>query len=72
MTLLVRVLRNIGLEAPYFGFDIEPLDAEISFAADVVRVNFLRNELSHSPVITLTEQQFENMSNTLIKVRSNA
>ncbi|XP_063400193.1 uncharacterized protein LOC134684814 [Mytilus trossulus] len=68
LTLLVRVLRNTEIEEPLFGFDCKPLDGEISFGADVVRLNFFRNELNHSIVRKLNKQQFESMSNTLKEV----
>lgn len=68
LTLLVRVLRNTGIEKPLFGFDYKPLDGEISLGADVVRLKFFRNELYHSNGRKLNEQQYESMSKTLREV----
>ncbi|CAC5410137.1 unnamed protein product [Mytilus coruscus] len=70
LTLLVRVLRNTGIEKPYFGFDNKPLDSENNFGADVVRLNYLRNDLYHSNDRKLNEQQYESMSKTLKEVIS--
>ncbi|CAC5379184.1 unnamed protein product [Mytilus coruscus] len=69
LTLMVCVLRNTGLEEPHSStFDCKPHEREISDGADVARLKFYRNELVHSKVKELNEQEFEEISQTLIKV----
>lgn len=72
LTLMVLVLRNTGFPAPQSStFDKKPFEHEISDGADVARLKFYRNELTHSKVKELNEHQFKEISQTIIKVIQN-
>lgn len=66
--LMVCVLRNTGLPEPHSTFNCMPDKDEINDGADTARINFYRNELLHSIDKELNDQEFEEISQTLIEV----
>lgn len=70
MVFVLRITHQL-LEPKSSTFDEIPHERDISDGADVARLKVYRNELTYAKVKELNEQEFNDISQNLIKVIQN-